>query len=316
MFRNIFSPEWVLFKSQKYIADQANIALFSLLRKIRHFSLPIDMQIDLFNKMIKPILLYGCELWGFGNIEIIERVQLKFLKHILHLKKSTPSFMIYGELGVYPLKLDIQSRTISYWAKVSITRPNYIASMIYDGLYSLNETRRLKNKWLDNIKHLLCSNGYGNVWENQTNFNVEWLNKSFKQRLKDSYLQNWNSLVDKSSSGLNYRLFKQNFELNKYFTYLPINKCRLLTAFRSRNHRLPIEVGRWASIPVSERKCQLCNDGIGDEFHYVLECKTLNEQRRQYINASFVRNPNTIKFHSLMNNNNKPDNYAQALSVY
>ena len=109
------------------------------------------MQLDLFDKMIKPILLYGCEIWGFGNIDIIERVQLKFFKHILHLKKSTPSFMIYGELGVYPLILDIQARTISFWAKVNVNRTNYIASMMYDGLYILNEQRVLKTKWLDNI---------------------------------------------------------------------------------------------------------------------------------------------------------------------
>ena len=77
------------------------------------------MQIDLFNQMIKPILLYGCEIWGFGNLEIIERVQLNFFKQILYLKKSTPSFMVYGELGAYPLFIDIQSRMIFFWCKVN-----------------------------------------------------------------------------------------------------------------------------------------------------------------------------------------------------
>ena len=72
------------------------------------------MQIDLFNKLIKPILLYGCEIWGIGNIDIIERVQLKFLKMILNLKKSTPSYMVYGETGSFPLKIDIEARMISY----------------------------------------------------------------------------------------------------------------------------------------------------------------------------------------------------------
>ena len=67
--------------------------MFSLLRKIRVLNLPIDMQIELFNKLIKPILLYGCEIWAFGNLDIIERVQLKFLKLILNLKKSTQSYM-------------------------------------------------------------------------------------------------------------------------------------------------------------------------------------------------------------------------------
>ena len=42
--------------TKKHIADQANKALFSLLRKIRKLSLPFDIQIDLFNKMIKPML--------------------------------------------------------------------------------------------------------------------------------------------------------------------------------------------------------------------------------------------------------------------
>ena len=44
--------------------------------------LPVDLQIDLFTKLVKPILLYGCEIWGFGNIDVIERVQLKYIKHV------------------------------------------------------------------------------------------------------------------------------------------------------------------------------------------------------------------------------------------
>ena len=50
--------------AKKHMAEQANKALFSLLKKIRSLNLPYDIQIDMFNKMIKPILLYGCEIWG------------------------------------------------------------------------------------------------------------------------------------------------------------------------------------------------------------------------------------------------------------
>jgi hypothetical protein len=49
--------------------------------------------------MVKPILLYGCEIWGFGNNNVLEKVHLKFCKMILNLKTSTPNYMIYGELG-------------------------------------------------------------------------------------------------------------------------------------------------------------------------------------------------------------------------
>ena len=292
-------------RAKKHIADQANIAVFSLLRKIRILNLPLELQFDLFNKVIKPILLYGCEIWGFGNIDTIERVQLKFYKHILNLKKSTPSFMVYGELGAYPLKIDIQSRIISYWAKLNIDRTNDTAAIVYDAIYSLNEQGKIKSKWLENVKTLICSNGYSNIWDNQSNFNLNWFTKSFKQKVKDQYLQTWNALVDQSSSALNYRTFKTTFEMNSYFQYLPNDKCRILTAFRTRNHRLPIETGRWTSIPLIERTCKLCNNTIGDEFHYILQCDYLKTHRNYYIKSYYTRYPNTLKFQSLMNEQNK-----------
>lgn len=237
--------------------------------------------------------MYGCELWGFGNVDIIERVQLKFFKHILCLKKSTPSFMIYGELGVYPLSVDIQTRVISYWTKLSIIRTNDTAFSMYDILHSLNKQGKLKTRWLDNIKNLICINGYGNVWNGPSEINPKWFISSFKQKLKDEYVQTWRSLIDKSSSSLNYRIFKDNFEMSSFFDYLTNENCRILTAFRTRNHRLPVEIGRWSSIPINERICNLCNNGIGDEYHYILECNALTEQRRQFIKPYYRRHPNT-----------------------
>jgi hypothetical protein len=50
--------------------------------------------------MIKPILLYGCEVWGFGKNEVLERVHLKFCKILLNLKSSTPNYMVYGAVHV------------------------------------------------------------------------------------------------------------------------------------------------------------------------------------------------------------------------
>jgi hypothetical protein len=58
--------------------------------------LPIDMQIDLFNKIVKPVLLYGCEIWGFGNIDCIERVQLKFFLTYSRFKVKYTKFEPQG----------------------------------------------------------------------------------------------------------------------------------------------------------------------------------------------------------------------------
>lgn len=48
--------------------------MFGVLKKIRIHNLSIDCQLDLFDKIGKPTLLYGCELWGFSKLDIIEKL--------------------------------------------------------------------------------------------------------------------------------------------------------------------------------------------------------------------------------------------------
>ena len=102
---------------KKHIALQASKAVFRLLKKTRSLLLPIDIQIEIYSKTIKPVLLYGCEIWGFGDLRVLEQVQLKFFKFILNIKKSTPNCIVYCETGMLPLKIDIQSRIIAYWSR-------------------------------------------------------------------------------------------------------------------------------------------------------------------------------------------------------
>ena len=68
--------------------------MYGLLQKCRKHKLSIECQLDRLDKTILPILLYGSEIWGFENIDIIERVHLRFCKLILHLKQSTPNCMV------------------------------------------------------------------------------------------------------------------------------------------------------------------------------------------------------------------------------
>ena len=103
--------------------------MYSLLAKSRNMHLPVDLTIELFMKLVKPIPLYGCEIRGFGNIDVLERVQLKFIKHVLNLKVCTPNPIVYREVGVYPLKIDIYCRMISYCGKLNSIEN--LASNIY-----------------------------------------------------------------------------------------------------------------------------------------------------------------------------------------
>ena len=45
-------------------------------------------------------------------------IHLKFLKYLFNLKKSTPTYMIYGELGIVPITVEIQSRVLNFWCNL------------------------------------------------------------------------------------------------------------------------------------------------------------------------------------------------------
>ena len=80
--------------------------------------------------------------------------------------------------------------------------------------------------------------------------------------------------------------------------YIPLCK------FRSGNHRLPIEIGRWENIPINERICNLCNKDIGDEFHYLFNCEVFNEEIKVYLKPFFYKRPNILKFRELLTTRN------------
>ena len=145
--------------------------MYSLLAKSRNMRRPIDLQLDLFKNLAKPILLYECEVWGFGNIDVLERVQLKFIKQVLKLKSSTPNYIVYGEIGVCPLYIDIYARMISYWGNLnseerfgSLANSIYLIARNYYTFSNISVNSKYF-KWINCIKHILCSPGYSGIWQ-------------------------------------------------------------------------------------------------------------------------------------------------------
>ena len=66
-------------KSIRKQLDQGRKAQFSLLVKANKLELPIDIQCNLFEKLVFPIMLYGCEIWGTQPQDILEIFYRKFI---------------------------------------------------------------------------------------------------------------------------------------------------------------------------------------------------------------------------------------------
>jgi hypothetical protein len=122
----------------------------------------------MFDSMIEPILLYGSEVWGYENLKVIEQIQLKFCKRILKVRNTTPNFMIYGELGRFPLEIRVKLRMIAFWSKF-VLNENKLSSVLYKLMYLLKAEHQYSFKWLNLIESysILNSTGLGFIFINQ-----------------------------------------------------------------------------------------------------------------------------------------------------
>ena len=58
-------------------AKKAFSAIFSQKVKLQ---LPLDIYLNLFDQMVLPVLMYGCEVWEYENLDILETFFRSFLK--------------------------------------------------------------------------------------------------------------------------------------------------------------------------------------------------------------------------------------------
>ena len=130
----------------------------------------MDIQLELFDYLVFPILVYGCEIWGYENITILDKLHLKFLKCILCIKQSTPICMVLGETGRSRLSIAIKTRMIYFWCKLMTNDAKRFSATVYSLLQ------------IYNVIILF-------TWTLQEVPNINTFPNQIKQRLKDQYIE-------------------------------------------------------------------------------------------------------------------------------
>ena len=113
---------------------------------------------------------------------------------------------------------------------------------------------------------------------------------AIKRILLDRYEAYFNSVISGTSTRvktnnklLTYSEFKKKI---CFENYLSANVDRSIlakfTKLRISNHRLEVEVGRYARTAKQLRLCKTCNlKAIEDEFHFICICKAYDDLRKQ-----------------------------------
>ena len=315
----LFSSSGSFSQAQAKLAEKANRALFSLYQKTSRFrGLDAELMLDLFDKLVMPILNYAAAVWGFDSCPQIERIHTKFCKRLLGVKISTQNNFVYGELGRFPLRNTRILIIVKYWLNIVHGRkPLYVNLCYQNSLHDLDSNNA--NGWTKSVRDLLFSMGFGEVWYNQGVGNCSAFISEFKQRSRDIFQQNWSCELEISSRATFYRSIRNIHVYQPYLAKVRVQShrqalCRLITS----SHTLRIESGRWdrPQLPRNERFCFNCVSFIEDEYHFVLECPLYAVIRQQLIPRYYTIRPSMLKLVELFNTTRRKQIIALAKYTY
>ena len=163
----LYIPCGQWFQAQKCLSDQANRALFSLKGCLFKFGTPPPtLALTIFDCKILPILLYGSEVWGFHPAKDTEKVHNSMMRYILSLYPNTSVIAIRGELGRMSLRVPRFCRIIKYWLRIVKMDKDRLVYKCYDFQIKNIDVEKY-NFWAKDVKYLLQSYGFGEVWNHQ-----------------------------------------------------------------------------------------------------------------------------------------------------
>ena len=287
---------------------QARKATYGLITRIKQLELTVEVSIELFERMINPILLYGSEIWGFDDTKQLQTFLNKTMRRFLRLHKTTPMCMINGELGLKEISEYIENRMLNFWCNIATGDERKMSSILYKWIKVLHDKEdkddedenSQKTNWIGKVKATLDKLQMPYLFDNVTKECRNWFKNSTKVRLEDIYAKTWSDSVYDNASCLNYRAMTLVKKTQNYVLKLPKRYMYAMLKLKCVNNYMPIVAGRYSSTPVDDRLCTICQlNEIGDEFHYLFKCTFFSTQRARYIMRYYYTQPNMYKLTQL-----------------
>eukprot|EP00745_Piridium_sociabile_P014687 TRINITY_DN21651_c0_g1_i6.p1 TRINITY_DN21651_c0_g1~~TRINITY_DN21651_c0_g1_i6.p1 ORF type:complete len:655 (+),score=42.51 TRINITY_DN21651_c0_g1_i6:130-2094(+) len=259
--------------------------------------IPVVTLFKIFDSKVKPILLYGSEIWGFQRYEAIEKVHNKVCKLVLGVGRDVKNNIALGECGRFPIYIDTYVRIVKYWCKLLTMSDSRYPKQCYKMLQMHDRSGR--RNWATRVRTLLCSHGFGYVWEMQDVGDCACFVSLFKQRLIDSFRQDWH---DSLSSYPDYCLYHPEIVRANYICQLNAREHRRVVCLL-RCNRLPLNSVSHSTQQIIDPFCKQCDrQCIEDLCHFMLICPRYASLRKKHVPLYYYRFPSEFKVQLLCSN--------------
>ena len=308
----VLTPSGEIKTALSDLRDMALKSFHSLRNKMgESFNRDVLTAINLFQSLIKPILLYSSDFWGCLKLpkdNPIETLHMRICKQILGVQRQTTNIGVLLELGRIPLNIYGIKQAVKNWERIKKGNANPVL------LSSYNDAMKENLAWVNGLKTHLEKNGMLSLFINCYANKPDFIHKKLLQTLSDEFHQEaFASIKEERSKLRTYALIKTDIGLEKYLIEIKHIGMRIsLSRFRLSNHKLMIEIGRHNKIPLEQRYCPFCHDKVETEIHFLVSCPIYSFMRARLlvfvnINPLFSHYTEEQKFIYLMSDIHKKE---------
>ena len=129
----------------QYLCDQARKAICYAQRTTKNIEpLTPEIYLYLFYSLVRPILTYGTEVWGFckSGLLDLDRVFLRYMRCILRVKATTSNFIVIGECGQFPPSVSCHKSLLSFFNRLYNMPNSQLVKQVYNQLFRVSSVNR------------------------------------------------------------------------------------------------------------------------------------------------------------------------------
>lgn len=300
---------------------KAKRAMYALLGKCRkHGWCNVNLLCHLFDSVVKPVLCYGCEVWGVDWVSSMcrqgkfasglaeDEVHMPFILQLLGVCRSTSHAAIYTELNRQPIPMFWLRMATKLWNKALARSPDdLLRRALCENVQMACEAglRTAEKKHLWSFHFTRCMDELGVVWQdvdgNPQPIDLGTVCNRMSEKWEHAVWGVVNDLGEdwalapcavraaptSFSAGFKLYTYKSWFCMDdwsrkQHWSYYlqKHEQIKAMAQFRLGSHWLEIQRGRFARRARDARCCGRC--GMREDEAHLLECPAYEDLRLRY----------------------------------
>ena len=261
-------------KKIDYARNKGTATISSIMAILKEVSLGhhyLEIAMLLRETLFVNVILWNIETWynlTTKEIEQLEIIDTMLLKRILEVPTSTPSALLYLELGITPLPYIIQAKRIMF-LKYILSRPK---DDLLRKFFDAQCKKPSKNDWCITVQQDLDDLEIDEDFESIANIKKEKLSSIVKKAYKQKAFEDLLALQEQYSKGS--QLLYGQLAMREYLKSqnLNINQKKLIFKLRTRMFQVK---SNFKNNNMKNMKCPCCNIEVDDQIH-LIKCEKLD----------------------------------------